>query len=261
MPRRRSAARRRRRRGSLGPLLRVLSVVLAAAAIVAALTLFFKVDRVEVSGGGRYTEEEIRSACGVERGDNLVLLNKYGVAQRIYTALPYITEVSVNRQFPDALLIEVVETRAAAAVRGSDGAWWLVSAGGKLLEAVDSEAAKDYLLLKGMTAADPAAGGRLTLGEEDNLDAETLLDLLSAMDSRGVLSRTDSVDASDPAQLTLDYDGRFQVEIGYRADFGFKMDCLLAAVALLEPNETGTIRMTMSDDSEARFIPGGGPGG
>ena len=80
MPRKRGSARRRRRRGSLGPLLRVLSVVLAAVAIVAALTLFFKVDEVQVTGGGRYTEEEIRSASGVEQGDNLILLDKYRIA-------------------------------------------------------------------------------------------------------------------------------------------------------------------------------------
>ena len=28
-----------------------------------------------------------------------------------------------------------------------------------------------------------------------------------------------------------------------------------AAVAQLEPNETGTIRMTLKDDNEVRFIP------
>ena len=44
---------RRRRRGSLGPLLRVLSVLLTAVAVVAALTLFFKVDQVVVSGNSR----------------------------------------------------------------------------------------------------------------------------------------------------------------------------------------------------------------
>ena len=164
MPRKRGSARRRRRRGRLGPLLRVLSVVLAAVAIVAALTLFFKVDEVQVTGGGRYTEEEIRSASGVEQGDNLILLDKYRIAQRIYTALPYITEVRINRQLPDVLLVEVVETQAVAAVQGA-GAWWLVSPTGKVLEAVDSEAAQDYLILEGMTAQDPAAGEPLAEGD------------------------------------------------------------------------------------------------
>ena len=60
--------RRRRRRGSLGPLMRVLSVLLTAVAIVAALTLFFKVDQVVVSGNDRYSEQEIIEVSGVEQG-------------------------------------------------------------------------------------------------------------------------------------------------------------------------------------------------
>ena len=61
------SSRRRRRRGLLGRLLRPLSVLLAAAAIVAALTLFFKIDKVEVSGNIRYDAGEIieigRASC------------------------------------------------------------------------------------------------------------------------------------------------------------------------------------------------------
>ena len=75
------SSRRRRRRGLLGRLLRPLSVLLAAAAIVAALTLFFKVDKVEVSGNIRYDAGEIIAASGVEQGDNLILLNRYGISQ------------------------------------------------------------------------------------------------------------------------------------------------------------------------------------
>ena len=255
------AARRNRRgrrnRGRFGALYKLLSAVLILAAIVLGCVVFFRVNTVEVVGDSPYTAEEIIAVSGVEQGDNLILLDKYRIAQRIYTALPYITEVRINRQLPDVLLVEVVETQAVAAVQGA-GAWWLVSPTGKVLEAVDSEAAQDYLILEGMTAQDPAAGERLTLSEEDNLDAETLISLLSAMETRGVLTRTDSVDASDPEQLVLDYDGRFRVEIGYDADFGFKMDCLVAAVATFQPNETGTIRMTVSNDSEVRFIPDGG---
>ena len=109
---------------------------------------------------------------------------------------------------------------------------------------------------RGPAAIPNGEGRRTPLGQ--GMGAETLISLLGAMETRGVLTRTDSVDASDPEQLVLDYDGRFRVEIGYDADFGFKMDCLVAAVATFQPNETGTIRMTMSNDSEVRFIPDGG---
>ena len=96
---------RRRRRGSLGPLLRVLSVLLTAVAVVAALTLFFKVDQVVVSGNSRYSAEEIIEVSGVEQGDNLILMDKYHIAEKLYTELPYITEVRINRKLPDVLMV------------------------------------------------------------------------------------------------------------------------------------------------------------
>ena len=127
--------RRRRRRGSLGPLMRVLSVLLTAVAIVAALTLFFKVDQVVVSGNDRYSEQEIIEVSGVEQGDNLILMDKYRIAEKLYTQLPYITEVRINRKLPDVLMVEVVETKAVAVIKGGSSNW-LMDSGGKLLEVI-----------------------------------------------------------------------------------------------------------------------------
>ena len=71
-----------------------------------------------------------------------------------------------------------------------------------------------------------------------------------------MFSRTDSVDVSDPEILVINYDGRFRVEIYYDANLSFKLDGLLSIVTdNLEPNEQGTIRMTMSDDNQVNFIP------
>ena len=245
---------RRRRRGSLGPLLRVLSVLLTAVAVVAALTLFFKVDQVVVSGNSRYSAEEIIEVSGVEQGDNLILMDKYHIAEKLYTELPYITEVRINRKLPDVLMVEVVETQAVAAIKGGSSTW-LMDSGGKLLEVVSASMAKKYITLEGLTAESPAISGKLKLGEESPISAQRLLELMQALKQWGMLEKTTSLDASDPDYMVLSYDGRFQVEMFYDADFDFKLICLQAAVAQLEPNETGTIRMTMKDDNEVRFIP------
>ena len=245
---------RRRRRGSLGPLLRVLSVLLTAVAVVAALTLFFKVDQVVVSGNSRYSAEEIIEVSGVEQGDNLILMDKYHIAEKLYTELPYITEVRINRKLPDVLMVEVVETQAVAAIKGGSSTW-LMDSGGKLLEVVSASMAKKYITLEGLTAESPAISGKLKLGEESPISAQRLLELMQALKQWGMLEKTTSLDASDPDYMVLSYDGRFQVEMFYDADFDFKLNCLQAAVAQLEPNETGTIRMTMNDDNEVRFIP------
>ena len=255
MPKKRNPNRRRRRRGGLGRLLRPLSLLLTAVAVVAALTLFFKVEEITVIGASRYQAEEIIAASGVEVGDNLILLNRYQVSQRIYSSLPYITDVSPKPKFPSTLVIEVTETRPVAAVE-SAGAWWLVNSGGKLLEMVDAPAAADYLTVIGVQAMEPSVSGRLKLPEESPMTAGRLCELLEAMEKRTMFAWADSLDLSDPETLILNYDGRFRVEMHYDANLPFKLDSLLSVVTdYLEPNERGTIRMTMSDDNQVNFIP------
>lgn len=249
--------KKRRRRGGLGRLLRPLSFILAAAAIVAALTLFFKIQTIEVSGTSRYRADDIIAASGVEIGDNLVLLDRYKISQRIYTSLPYVTVVSPKPKFPDTLEIEITETRAVAAIQGGGG-FWLISAEGKILEAVDSRVADDYLRLDGVWAVEPAVSSPLVLPEESPLSSDRLCSLLGALEEQNALARTGSINLSDSRSLILEYDGRFRVEMLYDADFDFKVTCLVSVVDKLEPNQTGTLRMTMSDDHEVRFIPSSG---
>ena len=249
MPRKR---RRRRRGGGKGA--RVLSVLLAAVVIVAALTLFFKVEEIEVTGCRRYTPEEVAVVTEVEKGDNLILLNRFQIKQRIFQAMPYISEVQVRRRLPDTLVVEITETGAAAAVE-SGGAWWLVSRSGKVLEAVDEVQGAEYLLLENLAVEPPAAGGWLAPAEGSPLTAERLAELLEELDKRDMLTRADSIDAGDPDRLVITYDGRFRVEMFYDADFPYKLDSLRKVVEELQPNETGVIRMTMGTDNEVRFIP------
>ena len=87
---RRKHTKRRRGRGSFGFLYKLLSVLVICAAIIAAMTLFFRVDNIVVTGQKRYTAEEIQAASGVELGSNMYLLNKYDVVRAITGELPYI---------------------------------------------------------------------------------------------------------------------------------------------------------------------------
>ena len=55
---------RRRRRGRFSFLMKLLCILLIAGAVVAALTVFFKVQSITVSGNARYTSEEVVAASG-----------------------------------------------------------------------------------------------------------------------------------------------------------------------------------------------------
>ena len=61
---RRRHSNRRRRRGNFGFLYKLLSVLVICAAVVMALTLFFRVDTIEVTGTERYTEKDVIEASG-----------------------------------------------------------------------------------------------------------------------------------------------------------------------------------------------------
>ena len=65
----------RRRRGRSGFLYKLLSVLAMCVCLITALTLFFRVDTIVVTGGVRYTEQELQDAAGVRAGANLLLIS------------------------------------------------------------------------------------------------------------------------------------------------------------------------------------------
>ena len=113
MARRHGRGRRGRR---FGVLYKLLTLVVVCAAAVLALTLFFKVESVEVTGNSRYSAQEIQDACGVQLGDNLYLLSKPDMVQRLHQRLPYIDEVRITRSLPNTLRVQVTEFTTVYAV-------------------------------------------------------------------------------------------------------------------------------------------------
>lgn len=255
MARRRNSSRRRRR-GSSGFLYKLLSMLAICAVIIVALTLFFRVETIVVTGTERYTAEEVIQASGVETGDNLFLLNKPTVNQRIRDALPYVERVKrINRKLPDTLLIEVEECGTPLAVV-QDGSAWLVSPLGKIVEQLPAGQAEGYAAIDGCQLLTPTVGTKIALATEYNAKKESLLDLLAALEEAEMLDQVEAIHLEDASTLTMEYGGRFLVEMPYRADYQRKLQTLRLAVEKLETNQTGTIQLLQEDRYAANFIPG-----
>ena len=250
---RRRYSNRRRRGGGSGFLYKLLSVLVICGCLIAALTLFFRVDVIEISGEHRYTAREIQDASGIQVGDNLLLLNKYGASSGIAEQLPYIEEIRIHKELPDTLRIEVEECLTPAAVV-QDGSAWLISAGGmgghgKVVDQKDASAAEDYPVVTGCTLLAPSIGSEVVLGSEYGLQEESLLSLLSALDGEGMLEHLDSISLEDPAVIRMGYLDRFTVKLPYGADYAEKMRILRLAIESdkVQDNMTGTFDMTRED--------------
>lgn len=243
---------RKRRRGSFAFLYKLLAFVLICGAIGLALAMFFKVEDIEVNGNSRYSKEQIVAAAEVKPGDNLFLLNKYDAAARIRKTLPYVETVQFRRTLPDTLSIVVTECTSPAAVI-QDGQAYLLCDKGIIVDQMSPAAAKKLPQVEGLTLIDPVVGSEAATADDQTLALEQLLELLQALDDRALAGDVQSIDLTDPSQITLRYLDRFDVCFPRSTDYGYKLDYLLAVVEKLEINETGTINMMQ--EGKARFIP------
>ena len=245
MARQRRHARYRRRRGRFSGLYKVLSVLLAAAAVVLACVVFFRVNSVEVSGNVRYTAEEIIEASGIMTGDNLVTLSRSRVSAAICTKLPYVENVSVKKVLPDGVVLRVSERVAAASVESAEGRW-LISAQGKLLEK-DNGAAKS-VTIRGLTAVGPYPGGMIQVAGEEETTLGYVTELLTQLESHGWLELCTSLDCSAVTSMTLDY-GIYQVKLPRGGDYNYFLSLTESALAsgVIPDGVGGSLDLTVTE--------------
>ncbi|MCC3768158.1 FtsQ-type POTRA domain-containing protein [Streptomyces sp. UNOC14_S4] len=85
---------------------------------------WLRATRVEVSGLAVLTPEEVRAAAAVPLGEPLVSVDTDAIAERLRKALPRIDTVDVERSWPHAIALKVVERQPRA----------IIEKGGKFIE-------------------------------------------------------------------------------------------------------------------------------
>ena len=247
MARRHGRGRRGRR---FGVLYKLLTLVVVCAAAVLALTLFFKVESVEVTGNSRYSAQEIQDACGVQLGDNLYLLSKPDMVQRLHQRLPYIDEVRITRSLPNTLRVQVTEFTTVYAVE-QEGTVWLLTSGGKIVETAAERG--DTPLIDGCELLAPSLSGDVSFALELQNRQESLFALLTALESAELTEGVRAIHLGDPTVLSMDYTESFTVEMPYGADYPRLLRYLTLVIEELETNLTGVIDLTR--DGEPHFRP------
>jgi len=225
MARQRRHKVRRRRRGRFRGLYQFLSVLLVAAAVIAACLVFFRVNGVLVEGNDRYTAEEVIEASGIQNGESLVALSKSQIASLVRTKLPYVESVAIHRKYPDMVILTVKERSAVASVTGTGGRW-LISSQGKLLEQYGNQR---VIEITGLTAVSPYAGSNLQVVEAKELTLHNALKLLVALEERELLSRCTRLDCTDAVTMTLYYD-IYELKFPHGGDFVYMLRLLQAAL-------------------------------
>jgi cell division protein FtsQ len=160
-----TAARRVVRLAGTGAL--VLGGCAALAAGVAAATgellrsTLLPIERLEVRGNARATEEEIRSLAGGALGAGLFTVDREAIAHAVERH-PWVARATIRRQLPTGLVIEVAEHQPVALV--ALGQLYYVDAEGAIVKRHAAGEPTDFPVITGLRREDVEREDGLALG-------------------------------------------------------------------------------------------------
>ncbi len=230
----------------------LLFAVVAVTAGILAVTVFFKVQTIEMVGDTRYSAEELEAVLGVQPGDNLFLWGQSSGIQAVEAQFPYVDTMKVHRKLPDRLILEVAECTPIGVLQTGNKNW-LIDVNGKLLEEVDAQTAQSYRTITGVTlSTSKTAGQVLETSESDSVTA--LLTLLQVLRQSDRMERVNFINLSRLYEIHMGYDGKFDVWLGTLDALAHKLKFLDTIIdEKLSPSDIGVI--DISDDTSARFRP------
>ncbi|MBQ1265037.1 MAG: FtsQ-type POTRA domain-containing protein [Oscillospiraceae bacterium] len=260
-------AEKRRPVSSVPGKLAIMAAVVAA--VVFSVAIFFKVGRIEVQGNSIYSADEIRAACTVQLGDNLLTVNKEAAAGSIMAELPYVERVSIGRVMPDTVVLQVSESTASFAVATDTNTVWLINTVGKALEKTDAvltqnktddpffpkqdENAPTVPQIRGLIIKNPTAGTTVTATDQSALNAA--LAVFEAFDGTGVIEHIVTLDVEKEFDIVIQYDDKYEILLGGTDNLEYKAQYLLAILDQLSAYQAGTIDLTFTERNTALFHP------
>ena len=258
-------------------------------------SIFFKVGRIAISGTEKYTPEAVLEASGIQRGESLLGLSRNKKANNILSALPYVKEVQIGIKLPDTVNISIVELAVTYAVEDTEGRWWLMDSGCKLVEGVSQAEAQNHTQVVGLVIADPQVGSLITPMENvaptetvpettegsgettepteqtaqtettvpgetaaagsAKTRVETVQEILKALEANNLMGEIRQVDVTFLYSITLRYGDRLEIHLGQPENLTYKVNYMAKALTQIADYQIGTLDLTFDGTEEARFIP------
>jgi cell division protein FtsQ len=224
----------------------LVGVVFLCVGVILALTLFFNINKIVVSGDKVYSDKEIIEASGMNVGDNLIFLSKSALDEEISSKLAYVGSAKIKRRLPSTLEIVITKTDAYMAV-AKDGYYILLDRNGKVLEK-DLETVGENIVLANLGEINSIKVGEV-ISLKSNKIFTKLNDVLSECENVGI-TEISSVNLSDIYNIKIVYQGRITLELGETDKDNLNSKLALGKAAIERQNQEnnlyrGTINLTV----------------
>ena len=206
--------------------------IVAIVGFVLAVTVFFKIDTIKAKGSGVYSQKIIIENSGVATGDSLLLVSEKAISENLFFNLPYVGSVTIEKDLPSTLIINVIDTVASAAISNNKGSYILINDEGKVLNADSQVVTEGIPVVSGVEVESYKVGEAITFKTEETGDI--LIQLLKASTKAGIIGMTE-IDLTDVSAITMKYDNRIKILVGPAVKLETKI--LRAASAIDRENE------------------------
>lgn len=239
-------------------LIQLLTVTAVVAALVLGMSVFFKVKNITVAGAETYSAWAISEASGISEGDSLLTFSKAKASAKIQASLSYVDDVRIGIKLPDTVIIYIEEMDVAYSIESTQGDWWLINSGGRVVEQITAAAAKNHTQVLGVMLEAPEVGNDAVAANE--IPQETLasgepvplsvtgaqrlssaLQILKALEANDIVGQAASVDVTDLEDIMLWYGSQYEVMLGGTDRMEYKIACMNDAILELSEYQSGIL--------------------
>lgn len=214
-------------------------LIIAAMAIYAIRSSFFKIDEIEAPEGDSVTEKELLEAADISNDDNILLIRKKAIVGRL-ESIPYVKSASIRKKLPDTVVIEIIEREP-----------YLQFENGYSFAVIDSEGVllensilklKDVGLIKGIGWEYTPNGGSII----DKAQGTAVMDLLNDQDITSMVSKIEELDLGDSSNIKFNLFNGIAVEFGPMNNVKYKLKVLQEILADVEKKNIPTKMILMN---------------
>ncbi|MBE6573920.1 MAG: FtsQ-type POTRA domain-containing protein [Ruminococcaceae bacterium] len=220
----------------------VLLTFLLLIFILGAVAIFFRITEIEVKGNSAYKKEEIITSSGISEGMNIYLFREGDVQKEILTKHPYVRTVSVKRDVPNTVTIDL-QCEDAGYYIEIGGEYFVISNSLRVLERFYTfkemeEAHPEIKHFKACAVKSAIVGSELEfITSGYSTSAKEVLKVLEESD---VYSDVTSIHYDDRFNIGIVYQERLKANIGNGEDAELKLRFMREIIKDLG-NARGTI--------------------
>ena len=206
--------------------------------ITLSLTVFFKIEKINVSGSKIYTSEEILKFSNIEIGENVFTASEDKAEKSIRKALPYVEKIEIKRSIKGTIDIIVTEAKDFICYDLS-GRYFTVSKAGRVLK----ETAKppEKLIRIKIKDIECSVGNDI---KYKNKNIKPIIDKIISETEKEKIS-LNVMDVTDSLSLKIKVENRFIVDLGVNDNLDRKIKHLSKMIKSIPAEKSGNINLSM----------------